>query len=172
MAIKDILIQIDELPASPNRLQLAIHLAHRLDARLIGAFLMPTPDLVALADSSAAVVALAATMERLKQAAGAAEASLSMPGSLDNARSTHASAALAPRSFDLRCPLGPGQSNRARNLLISRYMALAPRPAPARNPAIVSNGTVFSWLSTQFPASAPSRVVTRRTIPISEKRAR
>jgi nucleotide-binding universal stress UspA family protein len=74
MAIKYILVQVDELPASPNRLQLAIHLAHRLDARLIGAFLMPTPDLVALADSSAAVVALAATMDRLKQEARAAEA--------------------------------------------------------------------------------------------------
>src|ERR1700704_6066394 len=74
MVIKDILVQVDELPACPNRLQLAIELARRLKARLIGGVVIPTLDLVALADSGAAAVALATTLARLQEAGVAAEA--------------------------------------------------------------------------------------------------
>lgn len=74
MLIKDILVHVDALPACSNRLHLAAHLARRFDAYLIGGFVTPTPDMVALTDTGAAAVALSVIMARLEEEAAAAEA--------------------------------------------------------------------------------------------------
>ena len=50
-------------------------------------------------------------------------------------------------------------------------MNIVPAPAPRKNPIIVKTGLVPSCPSTHRPANTPIRVVTRREMPISEKRA-
>src|SRR5260221_14666027 len=55
MTIKDILVHIDTSPSCGPRLELAAALARRFDAYLIGAFILPSTELLELADSAAAV---------------------------------------------------------------------------------------------------------------------
>src|SRR5260370_30456815 len=55
MTIKDILVHIDTSPSCGARLELATALARRFDAYLIGAFILPSTELLELADSAAAV---------------------------------------------------------------------------------------------------------------------
>jgi nucleotide-binding universal stress UspA family protein len=55
MTIKDILVHIDTSPSCGARLELAAALARRFDAYLIGAFILPSTELLELADSAAAV---------------------------------------------------------------------------------------------------------------------
>src|SRR5713101_7130644 len=50
-------------------------------------------------------------------------------------------------------------------------MITVPDPAPPRNRTITKIGSVPSWVSTQYPTSTPTSVVTRREMPISEKSA-
>lgn len=55
MTIKDILVHIDTSPSCGGRLELAAALARRFDAYLVGAFILPSTELLELADSAAAV---------------------------------------------------------------------------------------------------------------------
>jgi nucleotide-binding universal stress UspA family protein len=55
MTIKDILVHIDTSPGCGARLELAAALARRFDAYLVGAFILPSTELLELADSAAAV---------------------------------------------------------------------------------------------------------------------
>jgi nucleotide-binding universal stress UspA family protein len=74
MQIKDILVQVDDLPAYPERLEVTLRLARRFGARVTGGYVVPAPDVVALADSGAAAVALATALaERDAATAAAAE---------------------------------------------------------------------------------------------------
>ncbi len=73
MPIKDILIHVDTTPAYLRRLRLAIALAQRCDAALIGAYVMPSPDVVTMASDGTTTVALAAYLASLEEEAAAAE---------------------------------------------------------------------------------------------------
>src|SRR5258707_15276735 len=55
MTIKDILVHIATSPSCGARLELAAALARRFDAYLVGAFILPSTELLELADSAAAV---------------------------------------------------------------------------------------------------------------------
>src|SRR5260221_12344910 len=55
MTIKDIRVHIDTSRIGGARLELAAALARRFDAYLVGAFILPSTELLELADSAAAV---------------------------------------------------------------------------------------------------------------------
>ena len=73
LSIKDILIHVDTAPAYGRRLRLAIALAQRCDAALIGGYVLPSPDIVTLASDGTTAVALAAYLASLEEEAAAAE---------------------------------------------------------------------------------------------------
>ncbi|HEX7970346.1 MAG TPA: universal stress protein [Stellaceae bacterium] len=73
LSIKDILIHVDTSPAYSRRLRLAIALAQRCDAALIGAYVLPSPDVMTLASDGTTTAALAAYLASLEQEATAAE---------------------------------------------------------------------------------------------------
>jgi nucleotide-binding universal stress UspA family protein len=72
MTIKDILVHVDTAPSSDARLDLAAALARRCNAFLIGAFVLPSTDLLELADSAAAVT-MALNLPELEESTAAAE---------------------------------------------------------------------------------------------------
>src|SRR5690349_20558904 len=72
MAIKDILVQVDDLPAAPERLDVALRLARRLDARVTGGYVIPAAGLLALGNSGGAAVSMATAMAELDEVAAAA----------------------------------------------------------------------------------------------------
>ena len=72
MTIRDILVHIDTSPSSGVRLELAAKLARRFDAFLVGAFILPSTELLELADSAGAVT-LALNLAELEENTGAME---------------------------------------------------------------------------------------------------
>ena len=72
MTIKDILVHIDTSPSCGARLDLAAALARRFNAFLIGAFILPSTELLELADSPAAVT-MALNLSELEENTAAIE---------------------------------------------------------------------------------------------------
>ncbi|PZW43092.1 nucleotide-binding universal stress UspA family protein [Humitalea rosea] len=75
MPIKDILVHLDSTPASPRRLELAAGLARRLDAHLIGLFVIDVQIPVFAGGEAGASTAMAEMMTRMQESAAAEAAS-------------------------------------------------------------------------------------------------
>lgn len=69
MSIKDILVHVDLSPACDERVRLAMRLAKRFKANLIGAFGLPSSEMVAPPESGAAAIAVVTWLAELEEAA-------------------------------------------------------------------------------------------------------
>jgi nucleotide-binding universal stress UspA family protein len=67
MTIKDILVHIDTSPSCGARIELAAALARRFNAFLIGAFILPSTELLELAADSATAVTLALNLAEIEE---------------------------------------------------------------------------------------------------------
>jgi hypothetical protein len=67
--IKDILVHVDLSPACDERVRLAMRLAKRFRANLIGAFVLPSLEMVAPPESGAAAIAVVTWLAELEEAA-------------------------------------------------------------------------------------------------------
>jgi nucleotide-binding universal stress UspA family protein len=69
LSIKSILVHVDPSPACEERVRLTMHLAHRFKARVTGAFVVPSLDMLAPPESGAAAVMIASWLAELEERA-------------------------------------------------------------------------------------------------------